>query len=101
MRIEFERSGGVAGLRLSLSIDTDTLPEAEAEEIEKLVEASGFFEMPERTGTPSGADAFVYRVKVESAERAHTVTTSDIDAPSELSPLLERLERLARRARRE
>ena len=99
MRIEFERSGGLAGMRIAVSIDTDTLAESEAEELTELVDDSNFFELPEETGTSAGADVFTYKLTVESEGRQHTVTTSDTEAPPALSALLERLERQARRAR--
>lgn len=99
MRIEFERSGGLAGMRLTLSVDTDTLPESEADEIAKLVKEADFFALPEEAGTPPGADAFNYKVTIESEGRSHTVRTSELEAPPGLSPLLQRLERLARRKR--
>lgn len=101
MRIEFERSGGVAGMRLSLSIDTDTLPEEEADAIEDLVDRSDFFALSEQTEAVSTPDAFTYRVTVEAEGRRHTVTTTDIGAPASLTPLLERLESRARRTRKE
>ena len=36
MRIEYERSRGVAGLQLAVTIDPDALPAEEAEELCKL-----------------------------------------------------------------
>jgi hypothetical protein len=101
MRIHFERSGGFAGITLSVTIETDTLPPGDAEELQRLVERAGFFDLPATIAdTTPVADQFVYRVTVEADARSHTVETSEGAAPSTLRPLLDWLNRATRRARR-
>lgn len=104
MRISFERSGGLAGMRLTAAIDSDTLTEAEASELKRLVDQAGFFDLSAGPGPAgpggSGADQFVYRVTVETAGRRHTVETTDAAAPPALQPLLAWLNQAARRSRR-
>jgi hypothetical protein len=92
-----ERTGGFAGMRVLTTIDTETLPPEQARELESLVEAASFFELPARAKTtPSGADHFNYRISIEAEGRKHTVETSDEVAPETLRPLLRRLTALAR-----
>lgn len=97
MRIEMERTGGFAGMRVQTTIDTETLPPEQASELESLVETASFFEMPTGASTPPrGADSFYYRISIEAEGRKHTVETSDEVAPETLRPLLRRLTALAR-----
>lgn len=100
MRISFERSGGVAGMRLAVTFDTDTLSEAEANELGKLVGDARFFDQPQHPTRPGpGADQFHYSLTVEAEGRRRTVETDDGAAPAELRPLLDWLVRFARRQR--
>ncbi len=100
MRIQFERSGGFAGMRLTATIDTDALAPDEARELQALIEAARFFDLPAVIASPTpGADQFQYRLNVETAERRHTVEVGDAAAPDTLQPLLRKLTTLARSAR--
>lgn len=101
MRIEFERSGGVAGLRLSATIESDSLSNQEADELCKLVEDAGFFDLPADITSPKAQpDQFVYAVTVETEARRHSVRVDDSAAPARLQPLLDWLSRAVRRSRR-
>ena len=98
MRIEFERSGGFAGLLVRASVDTAALPANEAGQLEEWVEQAGFFSLPERLrGAPSAADRFLYRLTIESGDRRHTVEMGESAVPPALSPLVDWLTDAARR----
>lgn len=99
MRIEFERSGGFAGILVQATVDADSLPRLEAEKLDKLVEEANFFDLPAHITAPSqGADQFEYKVTVERGGQRHTVETSDQAAPDALRPLLRELTLRARSA---
>jgi hypothetical protein len=89
MNIHFERSGGFAGLRLSHDVDSTGLSPEEKEELNRLVEASGFFDLPPvvRAVNP-GADRFQYNVTMKAGPREHTVAIDEGAAPQNLRPLL-------------
>jgi hypothetical protein len=102
MRVQFERSGGFGGIRLTAELDTDQLhvtygatrvqralsPE-EARHLERLVESSDFFALPARMPSAArGADRFQYVMAVESAGKRHTVQTADETAPAALKALI-------------
>jgi hypothetical protein len=95
MRIEFTRSGGFAGTRLSRTFDTDTMPAEDARELTALVEAAGFFALPAslRSG---GADKFQYNITVEKDGKKHTVEADERAVPPALAPLVKKLEAAAR-----
>jgi hypothetical protein len=97
MRIHFERTGGFAGLQLTVDIATDTLSQEDQRRLQQLVEEADFFALPaELRDTSAARDEFIYKVTVEVADRRHTVETTEGDAGS-LQPLLEWLTRAARR----
>jgi hypothetical protein len=93
VKIHFVRSGGFAGLRLEVDLDTGTMGREQAFEIERLVSEAGFFELPSREDAgPAGMDRFKYRVQVDSESLgAHTITTDEQAASERLQPLLFRL----------
>jgi hypothetical protein len=100
MRIEFERTGGFAGMRVAATIDTETLPPDEARAVREMVGAARFFDLPAKITSPTpGADQFQYRLTVEAEGRKHTVEVGDASAPEALQPLLRRLTLLARSPR--
>jgi len=97
VKIDFVRSGGFAGLRLALSVDTESLPTEDASRIAQLVEAAGFFELEQTTLEKSGApDRFEYRLTIESQIWGrHAVVLPESAVPEEMRPLLDHLTALA------
>jgi hypothetical protein len=97
MRIRFERTGGFMGTRMTVNVDTATLPPDKSEDLVRLVEISGFFDLPEKIVTPTPSpDRFSYTLTIEDEARRHTLETSDEVAPETLRPLLRRLTAMAR-----
>jgi hypothetical protein len=93
MRIEFQRSGGVAGVRWpAVTIDTAALPEEEARGWQELVAATDFFNLPATSSPGNRRDPFSYRITVESEGRRHSIQTHG-GGSSALQTLIERLER--------
>ncbi|KCZ73390.1 hypothetical protein ANME2D_00456 [Candidatus Methanoperedens nitroreducens] len=98
MLIKLERTGGFAGLRTAVTLDTDTLPAEEARKLHEMVDSAGFFNLPAKFPLPArGADYFVYRLTVEKDGRKHTVDVSDPAVPATLRPLLQSLVVYARK----
>jgi len=96
MQIEFERSGGFAGMSIRTSINTDVLPSADAKEIGQLVNSAEFFNLPASTKKGPGADQFNYRLTIQVEDLVHTVETTDSTMPDNLKPLVNRLMTQAR-----
>jgi hypothetical protein len=90
MKIEFSRAGGFAApaMRQNVEIDTDDLPEHEAEELRQLVNSAGLANLPTQSTTSPGPDAFHYRIKVSDEGLTHTATTSDANMPAGLHRLV-------------
>ncbi len=98
MQIAFERTGGVAGTRLSLNLPEGALRGPEAEKLEALVQQSRFFEL--RSSLPPrqpAIDRFHYRVTIREGAQQHTVEATEPDVPPALQRLLHALVQLARR----
>jgi hypothetical protein len=90
MQVSFERSGGVAGMRLSAAIDSGRLPSRDARTLQELVQAAKFFDLPARLTSPqSGADRFRYKVTIDANGRRHTVEVDEAAVSPSLRPLLE------------
>ncbi len=98
MKIEFERTGGFAGLTLKKVIDSDKLPPEEANKLNQLVEASDFFKLPESIAASGpGADRFQYTVTISASGKKHTVDVDEAAAPPNLRPLIQWLTTTARK----
>ncbi len=100
MRVRFKTDGGFVYLPergAPVTIDTDDLPAEEADELERLLEAAGFFELPETSPLPSGAaDYLRYTISVTSPEHSHTVHLTDPIEDPDIQALVEYLEAKAR-----
>lgn len=96
MKIDFARSGGFAGIRLTASIDTRQLLAEQASTLEKLIEESGFFDLPAQIKpTSPGPDRFEYQVAISSNGQTHSVNVSDAVVPERVRPLLDLLTTIA------
>jgi hypothetical protein len=96
MRIDFTRTGGFAGIRLTTSVDTQKLAPDQQSSITKLVSDAAFFELPERILPDApGPDRFEYRLTIAESKQTHSVLVHDASAPESLRPLLNYLTTLA------
>lgn len=101
MQIDFSSSGGFANLELNYRGDTNTMPEEQARELERLVESSGAFELEgeDTTSQPQAAagppDVIAYRLTLSDGARQTTLWLNDATAPAAIRPLLGELRRLA------
>jgi hypothetical protein len=94
MRLTLTRSGGFAGLmRPPVTLDTSTLPLAEARKIESLVESARFFQLPSVRAAPAQPDRFQFTLTVEQRGGAdHSVTFEEQDAGKELQEIIRRIQ---------
>ncbi|HEY9526456.1 MAG TPA: protealysin inhibitor emfourin [Anaerolineales bacterium] len=99
MQIDFSSSGGFANQQLTYQADTNTLPEDQVRELERLVESSGVFDMQNddlNTGAAIGrADVISYRLTISDGPRQATLWMNDMTVPATLRPLLAHLRTLA------
>lgn len=97
MKIDFTRSGGFAGMRLAVRIDTDTLPSTEADRLRLLIEEGRFFNLPAslKSNLPGG-DRFQFRIKVEEGGKRKEVFADEAVVPETLRPLIDYLTDWAR-----
>lgn len=100
MRIHFERSGGIMGLKSSLLLNLDELPPDQAGTLRLLLDESHFLTLPENPPTHPTPDGFQYTITIETDRITHTIHTSDTTAPDELRPLIQELSQRARTQRK-
>jgi len=97
VRIRVVQSGGLAGLRSELELDTDSLPSDTRAGLESLVHGSEFFATRDRAGLCSKLpDMIEYKVRIEEGSRAHEVTFDDGCGVAPLLELVDRVNELAR-----
>ncbi|MDQ3618690.1 MAG: hypothetical protein M3391_00990 [Actinomycetota bacterium] len=97
LRIDFKRSGGVTGMRLTTCVDVDDLPEDEGQNVRDMVEQLDLEQMSERAGQGAGPpDRFVYELRIEQGERTVDVCLGESELPEELQPLVRDLEKRAK-----
>jgi hypothetical protein len=101
IRIELDRSGGVAGISLHAAVDTIALPPEQGREIAELVGRVDFATLADQTGSagsaPSrGADRFQYDLTVQLGDQRYRVSLPESAVPAELKPLLSRMLHYAR-----
>lgn len=98
-RVDFERTGGFAGLRLSVTVDSQTLPAEEAFHLEENLANAQFFDLPAKMiSSQGGADRYQYRITVQEQERIHTVELSESAVSEACQSLIRQLTLLARTA---
>lgn len=104
MQIDFASSGGVANIELTYQAETNTLPPEQAQELERLVESSGIFDLEQDDANfnvaVGRADVITYRLSVGEGARQTTLWLNDITAPASVRPLLAELRRLAMERKR-
>jgi hypothetical protein len=94
VRVHFERTGGLAGRRIEVFVDSDSLPPTQVKRLQTLLVQSHFFDLPlELRSSLEGADRFQYRVTVEADNQSHTVEAGEAAVPETMWPLLDWLTR--------
>lgn len=90
IHVSLIRSGGVAGLRRSASLDSASLDEERATELRRLVRKADITHLAEPTIRASrGADRFHYTLSVRQGETETTLTFAEDKTPDQLRDLLE------------
>jgi hypothetical protein len=98
MLIHLERSGGFAGMKIDVTLDTESLTEEYARKIKEMLDSSDFFNMPPTFAPPKrGADFFNYRITAKLEGKEHTVEMSDPQVPDGLRALLQSVMKYARK----
>ena len=95
-RIQFERTGGFAGIRFAADFKPDDLPNEQSKELFDLLDDLDFDELPEKMLDDNVPDGFTYSITVKSEKKSHTVVTGDGSAPEKMQDLLQLLNRIAR-----
>jgi hypothetical protein len=77
MRIIYNRSGGLMGLKSSLDVDLADLPLDQAETLRRLLDEAHFFTLTKNPPTPPHPDGFQYTITVETETATRTIHTSE------------------------
>lgn len=97
MKISFKRTGGLAAISLSVTLDTNALPEVDSRRLDNLMNAASFFDQPDSLRSSTlGADRFHYEIKAEVEGRIKAIEIDESAVPDIFRPLLDHLIELAR-----
>jgi hypothetical protein len=95
MKITYRRTGGFAPIPVSCSLDTETMPADEAQELVRLVHASGFMKLESRRNS-AARDVRLHTIKVEHDAAGKDVSFDDVSIPAEVRPLIQFLQARAK-----
>ena len=99
--IDFERSGGFAGISTRVEMDSRELAHGEAEELKRLIVHSGFFEAVAFSNKfVHMPDQFQYNITIEHMGKKRTLELSDGSVPDLFRPLINYLVRAARASKK-
>lgn len=99
-KIEFERSGGFAGVTLVGVLHLDQLPEEEAQHLRCLVQDAHIFQLQSPPRSPDQADVFQYTLNVHTENDLKTLKFDESNIPAEAKPLIHFLTKYAKAHRR-
>jgi len=93
MKIQVERSGGFAGMRLKVAVDTDLLAPQEKRDVEALAETARRSQI---SSANPGADRFQYRITIEDQGATETIETGEAGMPEPLQAFVQKVILLGR-----
>ena len=96
MKINFERTGGFAGMKLAINLDLDNLSSEDAAGLQKLIADADLFNIPDPEAQTATRDGFQYTISVERSNEQRTLRVSDGSIPGGLLPLVTDLSLRAR-----
>ena len=90
MKISLVRSGGFAGMRQEVSVDTSDLDPSVARRFRELVESADLPRHSEPTiRVKNDPDRFRYTLTVEDLGRQHSITFEEHRVPDSVRPLID------------
>jgi hypothetical protein len=100
MQINFERSGGIMGRKLVLTLNMKEIPAEEAENLRLLLADVNFFALADDLPDSPTPDGFSYAITVTTDKLTHTVHTTDMSTLPSLRALVQELSTRARNQRK-
>jgi len=88
MQVTVKRTGGFIGIPLSKTIDSATLSQQEAAQLQKMMTTADFFKLPSTIPSTPQPDRFQYQITIDQEGKQHTVTVSETAVSANLKPLL-------------
>jgi hypothetical protein len=95
--IKVERSGGVAGIRITSEMDARQLPPALATKVRKIMENSKLSELPLKVIPKGAADHYSYKISFAEGENQSIIECNQYNIKDELKSLIRYIERNAKK----
>lgn len=98
MKLAIVRGGGLAGISTTTSLRSDSLPAAEAEELESKARGASLLSAPiPSPAAPNHPDGLLYEITVDHDGQQHTHRFTDASLPDEVRSLIEWVDARAER----
>jgi hypothetical protein len=88
-RVEIVRSGGLAGLVRSASVNADELDDADRDRLEALLDRVPSIAPAEPAGASPGADRYQYEIRVDRGGETTGATVPEAAVTPELAELID------------
>lgn len=99
--IYFERTGGFAGIRTEITIDSKTLVPEEKKKLDSLISHSAFLDFNTlNNDTLQHPDGFTYTITYKTTDLQHKVEIGESQIPDAMKPLVNFLNQKARALRK-
>lgn len=74
---------------MTKTIETDKLPSADAQTLQRLIQSADFFKLPPTIDGSGQPDRFQYQITVDDHNRHHSVEVGEANVPGTLRPLID------------
>ena len=100
VHIDFERSGGFAGISIITSIDSEKLPQKEADNLFILLNKAKLsdIQIPGKNNITQ-PDRFAYKLTIQTNQKKYSFSLDENNIPESLQPLIKYLINKARTGR--
>lgn len=89
MRVTYKKTGGFANLKVTAEVDSDQLPEAQAQKMKELVDRADLFNQPSKPSAKPTPDQFQYEITVDDGGKSHSFVTNESAASDSLRELID------------
>lgn len=89
MQVSLERTGGFAGIPMTITVDAETLSPEQVTQLQQLIDHSNFFHLPQEILGTAQPDRFQYQITIENHRERHEVMVDESAMPPSLRPLLD------------
>lgn len=89
MKIEIERSGGLAGISKKIKLDTNDLPERMANDLDHCMFSTPIPSSTYKSVKRTSADSFSYKISVRKGRQLRTLEFNELEGNDKLRSIMD------------